>query len=134
MFCSKCGTKLSNEANFCSNCGTPTKHSNSTQNLEIVDREVYEFSSSILRGGDILTPDRLIIGPNEVIYRKRNKYLIGVDELTIPFHRIAGVKLDRRLISSTIVITTTGSEVIRLENFAVSDGKKIQRLIQERIH
>ena len=81
-------------------------------------------------GGSILTPDKLIIDQNGVTYLKRNKYLIGVDRSFLSFSDISYVKIDRRLINSTIIISSKGSKGIRAENFSISDARKIESLIK----
>ena len=35
----------------------------------------HKFKSAITRGGDVLTPDIIIVSENSVTYKKRNKYL-----------------------------------------------------------
>jgi hypothetical protein len=132
MFCSFCGNKLKESDNFCSSCGQ--KSAKNTIKTDFKEKlETFEFSSNILLGGNILTPDRLVITDNEVIYKKRNKYLIGVDESSIPFSRISSIEIDRKLIDSDILIYSTGNQQLKVEDFSVGDAKKIKKIIESRI-
>lgn len=134
MFCASCGNKLKGGDNFCSSCGqkiVSNVASSDTNSKEVL--ETYEFSSNILLGGNILTPDRLVITSTDVVYKKRNKYLIGVDESSIPFSRISSVEIDRKLIDSDIVIFSTGNQQLKVEDFSVGDAKKIKKIIESRL-
>ena len=132
MFCSSCGNKLKESDNFCSSCGQKSAKNNTKTDFK-EKLETFEFSSNILLGGNILTPDRLVITNNEVIYKKRNKYLIGVDESSIPFSRISSIEIDRKLIDSDILIYSTGNQQLKVEDFSVGDAKKIKKIIESRI-
>lgn len=97
----------------------------------IISDKVYKFKSAITRLGPILTPHIIEIVGSDLIYKKRNKYLINVDVTTIPISRIASIKIDTSLLGTDIIIESTGSDTIVAENFTKSDAKKIQRIIQE---
>lgn len=133
MYCSGCGNKLEGHESFCPKCGQSVG-SQFEREVISVPTETLSFSSSFVLGGNLLTPDRLIITAEEIIYKKRNPYLIGVDESVIPFKRISSVELNRRLISTTVIIYTNGNEKIELKNFSVSDAKEIRKAIAERIN
>ena len=138
MFCSSCGNSLTGDENFCSSCGEKieqAENNKSTRNKEKPKKRLktYEFSSNILLGGNILTPDRIVVTDTEVVYRKRNKYLIGVDESSIPFERISSVEIDRKLIDSHIIIYSTGNQKIIAEDFSIRDAKRIKKIIEGRI-
>src|SRR5690554_77993 len=132
MYCSGCGNKLEGHENFCSNCGQVADGQSVHLNDSVA--ETLSFSSNFVLGGSLLTPDRLIITANEIIYKKRNRYLIGVDEIVIPFKRVSSVELDIRLISTTVVIHTINNERINLRNFSISSGKEIRKIISQRIN
>jgi len=134
MFCSICGYNLSGKENFCPSCGSDILNQSANKSEEKKQFSTIEFSSSILLGGDILTPDKIIITNSEVIYKKRNKYLIGSDESAIPFDRISSVEIDRNLIDSHIIIYSTGNQKIVAEDFAISTAKKIKKEIEKRIN
>ncbi len=87
----------------------------------------------MLVGGSVLTPDRVIINGHEVIYRRRNSSLLRVDEVSIPFSRIASVEIDRKLINADIVIHSTGNMKIEARHFKLGDAREIKRIINERI-
>ena len=133
MYCSSCGHNLTGNENFCPSCGqkpnTNGRGRPTTQN----DLKTYEFKSNILLGGSILSPDRIVVTDSQVIYKKRNKYLIGTDESSIPFSRISSVEIDRKLIDSDIIIYSTGNQTIIAGDFSIADAKKIKKIIEERI-
>jgi len=87
----------------------------------------------MLVGGSALTPDRIIINENEVIYRRRNSNLLRVDEVSIPFGRIASVEIDRKLINADIIIHSTGNMKIEARHFKLGDAREIKRIINSRI-
>jgi len=127
-FCTSCGYNLTGNENFCPSCGQKPAGTGSRSRSK--ESFSFTFSSKIILGGSILTPDKLIINQDGVTYLKRNNYLIGVDQSFLSFSDISYVKIDRRLINSTIIISSKGSEGIRAENFSVSDAKRIESLIQ----
>ena len=127
-FCASCGYNLTGNENFCPSCGQ--KLSRIGANSRSKKSFSYTFSSKIILGGSILTPDKLIINQDGVTYLKRNKYLIGVDRSFLSFSDISYVKIDRRLINSTIIISSKGSKGIRAEKFSISDAKKIELIIK----
>jgi hypothetical protein len=142
MFCTSCGKASESEDNFCGNCGKALRESRVRQPgrpseaLAEKQKKTYSeeaFSSNILLGGSVVTPDRLILESTGVTYRKRNSYLIGVDSVSLSYANISAVRIDRKLISCTIIISSRGAEEIRAENFSIGDGKRIKTLILERI-
>jgi hypothetical protein len=127
-FCSSCGYTLTGNENFCPSCGNKSVNDyNYTQAKKTFS---YEFSSKLILGGNVFTPDRLNINQDGVTFLKRNKYLIGVDRAFLSFSDISYVKVDRRLINSTVIISSKGSRGIRAENFSISDAKKIEKIIR----
>ncbi len=128
-FCASCGYSLTGNENFCPSCGN--KSSNLVTHSPSKKPFSFEFSSKLILGGNVFTPDRLTINQDGVTFLKRNKYLIGVDRSFLSFSDISYVKIDRRLINSTVIISSKGSRGIRAENFSISDAKKIERLIKE---
>lgn len=128
-FCSSCGYNLTGKENFCPSCGH--KHLGFHVKSSSKKSFSYTFTSKILLGGSILTPDKLIIDQDGVSYLKRNKHLIGIDRSFLSFNDISYVKIDRRLINSTIIISSKGSKGIRAENFSIFDAKKIETIIKD---
>jgi hypothetical protein len=92
----------------------------------------YIFKSAITRGGSVLTPDIIIISNKSVTYKKRNKYLINVDSVSIPISKISSVEIDSGLWGTDIIIKSFGAGEIIGKKFIKSDAKEIRRLIQER--
>lgn len=140
-FCTHCGNAIADDHRFCARCGTPTTVGDvnnenavsATRQPETEAAEELSFSSNILLGGGILTPDRLVLTDRSVVYRKRNNYLIGVDESSIPYRQVSSVEIERRIIDADIIIHGSGNKKIVAKNFSVSSAKQIKRLIEERL-
>ncbi|MDD2983692.1 MAG: hypothetical protein PHQ74_09915 [Crocinitomicaceae bacterium] len=133
MYCSGCGNQLQGDEKFCPECGKSTSNEKSSPEKK-EEFETLEFKSSILLGGSILSPEKLIITDTAVVYRKRNKYLIGTDESSIPFSRISSVEINRKLIDSDILIYSTGNQKIVAQDFSISSAKEIKSEIERRIN
>jgi hypothetical protein len=132
MYCSGCGNQLQGHEKFCPECGKSIQETQAPQAKETF--KTLEFSSNILLGGSILAPDKIIINNTSVVYKKRNKYLIGTDESSIPFNRISSVEINRKLIQSHVIIYSTGNQKLIAKNFSVSDAKEIKKEIERRIN
>ena len=116
---------------FCSHCGQKSASSSLTEHAS---REFnYSFSSKLILGGNLLTPDRLLLNQDGVTYQKRNKYLIGVDESFLAYNSISYVKIDRGLINATVIISSRGSHGIKAANMSLSDARKIEKIIKSNI-
>ena len=100
---------------------------------KIQDSFSNEFSSNILLGGNILTPDKLYIDETGVTYTKRNKYLIGKDRVFLSFQNISSIRIDRKLIDANIIISSKGAIEIIAEDFSIGDSKKIENIIKENL-
>jgi hypothetical protein len=145
MFCYNCGNKLQGTEKFCPNCGTDVSAYTQVgasaasaaadeRNDEIEPAAGSEvFTSNVLLGGNLVRPDRIVIDARNVMYEKRNKNLIGVDRIIIPIDRISSVEIDRKLISSKIIIYSKGKQDIVVENFSVGDARKIKKAIDRRM-
>ena len=129
MFCNSCGYNLNGNENFCPSCGSKSGSKSVPEKMLIT----HEFSSNILLGGNILTPDKLIITEESVTYKKRNKYLIGEDSTTISLKNVSSVEIDRNLIDSHIKISSYGGGDILAQDFSIGDANKIKKIIEERI-
>lgn len=96
---------------------------------------IYKYSSSeaaLVANGhaaDVLSPWQLVVDTNEqtITIRKRNKYLIGVDEDTLAFRFIRRVTVDEHLIGADITIQAVGGKLTAkcLEKSACKRIKKI---------
>jgi len=105
---------------------------NNEHSPEAIEEGKYKFTSAITRGGSVLTPDIIIVDNDSVTYKKRNKYLINVDTITVPISKISSVELDTSLWGTDIIIKTFGAGEIIGKKFTKSDAKEIRSLIQER--
>ena len=95
----------------------------------------YQYSSSeaaLLANGyvtDVLSPWHIIVDTDEqtITVRKRNKYLIGVDEDTLAFRFIRRVTVDQHLIGADITIQAVGGKLTArcLDKRACNKIKKI---------
>lgn len=132
MYCSNCGSKLIGTEKFCPECGQNIQQAHFVPEKKTF--ETLEYSSKILLGGSILAPEKLIITDTAVVYRKRNRYLIGVNESSIPFNRISSVEIDRKLIDSDIIIHSTGNQKIVAQDFSIAAAKEIKAEIERRIN
>ena len=96
----------------------------------------YTYSSSEAallangRAADILTPWQIEIDTDEqtITIRKRNKYLIGVDEDTLAFRFIRRVVVDEHLIGADITIQAVGGK-LTAKCLDKSDCKRIKELL-----
>lgn len=96
---------------------------------------IYRYSSSeaaLVANGhasDVLSPWQLIVDTDEqtITIRKRNKYLIGVDEDTLAFRFIRRVIVDQHLIGADITIQAVGGKLTAkcLDKSACAKVKKI---------
>ena len=130
-YCSNCGNALNSGDRFCPSCGT--KLGSSVLNSSATAKFSYEFSSNILLGGDILTPDKILIDQTGVTYLKRNKYLIGKDRVHLSYQNISSVRIDRKLIDADIIISGRGAVEIVAKDFSISNAKKIEQLIKKQL-
>lgn len=64
------------------------------------------FASSRWTAGNLLFPDRLLVTPRALLYRKRT--WISSREEEIPWHKIASVSVARGLFFATLIVETTG--------------------------
>jgi hypothetical protein len=91
----------------------------------------FEFQSALTRGGNVITPERIIISATTVTWKKRNKYLIGVDSIAIPRDKISSIEIDERIIGADIVINSFGGSKITAKNFTGSDAKHIKDILSK---
>jgi hypothetical protein len=89
----------------------------------------FEFSSSILRGGNIFTPEKIIISDLSITWKKRIKYLIGFDTISISRDKISSVEVQNKIWGADIIINSNGLSKIIAKNFTVADAKKIKEIL-----
>ena len=130
-YCSNCGNVLNTSDRFCPSCGT--KVVSTVLNSSATAEFFYEFKSNILLGGDILTPDKILIDQTGVTYIKRNKYLIGNDRVYIAYQNISSIRIDRKLIDEDIIISGRGAVKIIAKDLSISNAKKIEQLIKKQL-
>lgn len=130
-YCSNCGNVLNTSDRFCPSCGT--KVVSTVLNSSATAEFSYEFKSNILLGGDILTPDKILIDQTGVTYIKRNKYLISNDRVHLAYQNISSIRIDRKLIDADIIISGRGTVEIIAEDFSISNAKEIEQLIRKQL-
>ncbi len=130
-FCSHCGNALKLGDRFCSSCGSSVSGTSDQSEQNKIEPFKYEFSSRILLGGNILNPDKIIITEKGVTYEKRNAYLIGKDRVHLSYDNISSVRIDRKLIDATIIVSGRGAVEIVAKYFSISSAKKIEGLITQ---
>jgi len=130
-YCTNCGNALDLTDRFCSSCGT--KVGSTVLNSSVTAKFSYEFKSNILLGGDILTPDKILIDQTGVTYIKRNKYLIGNDRVHLAYQNISSIRIDRKLIDADIIISGRGTVEIIAKDFSISNAKEIEQLIRKQL-
>jgi hypothetical protein len=89
----------------------------------------YKFKSAVTRGGGILTPEHIIINEKSVIWKRRNKFLIGMDSISIPIDKISSIELDDKYWGVDITINSFGGNSIFARCFTASDAKKIKTIL-----
>lgn len=98
----------------------------------------YTYSSSeaaLVANGhaaDVLTPWQIVIDTNDqtITIRKRNKYLIGLDEDTLAFRFIRRVTIDQHLIGADITIQAVGGK-LTAKCLDKSACQKIKQILME---
>jgi len=98
----------------------------------------YTYSSSeaaLVANGhaaDVLTPWQVIIDTEDqtITVRKRNRYLIGVDEDTLAFRFIRRVAIDQHLIGADIIIQAVGGK-LKAYCLDKSDCKHIKEILMD---
>jgi hypothetical protein len=131
-YCSNCGNKCLPDVSFCASCGFSLQYEESYEDNNNKSFS-HEFSSNILLGGNILTPDKLYIDETGVTYTKRNKYLIGKDRVFLSFQNISSIRIDRKFIDTNIIISSRGAIEIIAKDFSIGDSKKIENIIKENL-
>ena len=88
------------------------------------------FRASRLSAGNHLFPTQVLITPSSVVQYKPR--WIGRQEETIHMAHVASVKIDTRLMFSTVLIETSGgSDPIRCSGHRKRDAMEMQSLIEQ---
>lgn len=84
------------------------------------------------RIADAVTPWHVIVDTDAetVVVRKRNRYMIGVDEDTLAFRFIRNIRIDQHLIGADIEIQTVGGSVAAY-CLSKSDCKRIKQMLMD---
>jgi hypothetical protein len=94
-----------------------------------------EFKSALTRGGNAITPERLVITDSTVQWSQNNgmrSLFLAKKTITIPRGAIVGVEVDGKLIGSNIFIWTYSGQQIMAQNFTSSDAKTIKKILQKK--
>ena len=81
---------------------------------------------------DAVTPWYIIVDTDAetVTVRKRNRYMIGVDEETLAFRFIRNIRIDQHLIGADIEILAVGGSVAAY-CLSKSDCKRIKQILMD---
>lgn len=84
------------------------------------------------RIADAVTPWHLVVDTDTetVTVRKRNKYLIGVDEEVLAFRYIRNIRIDTHLIGADITIQAIGGSVTAY-CLSKNDCKRIKQMLMD---
>jgi len=94
-----------------------------------------EFKSALTRGGNVITPEKLVITDKIVQWSQNNgmrSLFLASKTITIPRGAIVGVEVDGKLIGSDIFIWTYSGQNILAQNFTTSDAKTIKQILQNK--
>lgn len=78
-------------------------------------------------------PNRVIITPDFLEYKKRNWHLVSVDSRKYHFQNVAGINVDKHLIGASIIIESTGDKSIYVHGLSKGKAKKIAAACSEYI-
>lgn len=88
-----------------------------------------EFYSEVLKGGDVIRPETIIVDDNSITWRKRNKNLITTTEVTILFGDIASISKKSKIIGADLSIKSKGGDDIDAQGFGKDSVAEILELI-----
>ena len=99
---------------------------------------VYKFSSAkdalVMngKGAHVVNPWHITINlaKETIEVKKRNSFLIGVDENVVNFKRVRSIKIDQHLIGADIHIKVVGGS-LSVYCLSKSDAKKIKNILLE---
>lgn len=91
------------------------------------------FRSKLTRGGSLILPEIISVDKSGIKYSRRNSFLIGKDEIFLPFYRISSVSIDRQFIGATLTINGIGNEKIVVSKLSWRDASQIRILIEQNI-
>ncbi len=92
----------------------------------------YQFSSAVTRFGSILTPEKLVINDQFVIWSQNKgatSLFLANSKIIIPRNTISAIEIDGGLIGTDVYIFSFGGQYIRCKNFTLSDAKSIKHLL-----
>jgi len=87
------------------------------------------FKAAINRGANPINPDTIEVTDRFVIFKKRRIYLIGYDQVIIPFSKVSSVEIDTGIIGTDITIKSFGEGTIIGHRFTLKDATEIKGLI-----
>ncbi len=90
------------------------------------------FQTSRWGGKSFWFPEKLILDDNSLTYQK--KTLFSSKEVTIPYDKIASIKVEKGIAFADIFIETSGGERIIIKGFNKSDAEKINDIVNSKIN
>ena len=92
----------------------------------------HQFTSAVTRFGSILTPEKLVINDQFVIWSQNKgatSLFLANSKIIIPRNTISAIEIDGGLIGTDLYIFSFGGQYIRCKNFTLSDAKSIKHLL-----
>jgi len=92
----------------------------------------YKFTSSVLKGGNAITPQILTINDHLVTWKLNkgaSRLFLASNKITIVRNSIISVEIINKIIGADIVISTTGSASIYAQCFDKNDALFIKGLL-----
>ncbi|RYF87485.1 MAG: hypothetical protein EON98_00315 [Chitinophagaceae bacterium] len=87
------------------------------------DEIVYEATLS-----GFFFPDKLVFSKDKVVHKRRYGFLfLSSTTQTIPFKKVAGIKIHRNLVGANIEIVGNGVQAIIVKGFASRDTDMIEQ-------
>jgi len=92
----------------------------------------YEFSSSPLAGGKLITPEKIVINDANFIWSQNkgaSRLFLAAKSITLSRKNINAVEINKKVIGSDLLVTTDGGSVIYASCFSKSDAEQIRQIL-----
>jgi hypothetical protein len=92
----------------------------------------FEFSSSVLRGGALATPEKILINESLVTWKQNRgalRLFLAVKSVTIQRKNITGVEIIGKIFGCDLIISTNGGIYIYATCFSKADANSIKDIL-----